>query len=458
MKKTLSAILVAAFLALALAGGAWAQSQTTPSQKPSGGRVETALLDGLIYVLRSQVAKTGGKLKVDYDRISMEKGVLRVDNLRVTLVKGHKRSTLGALRLVIRGMKLGMQGKPTVKLSFTLHNLSGEPEPGTKLSVDLIRAKGLNLGDKVVELDKGLIKGLVVNSKDGNMRWQRLELADISFRQKRSLRLGHFRLNAVRFWSLMVPSVRLGEVYLSGLNMPDFERPDLMRIAAAGILNLTVGKPGREMGKLAKLSLVNHNKGDLISGTLELRGLSLDPTRLPLSPKTIKEVISWLGRKPSMDLKISADYAQSREMVTVHDWLMKAQGLGSLRLKGQFSGIPRQAAMSGQKAGEKIKLHRLWVRYTDQSLAKRIISQQAAKKGQGYQAYVASLERQLITQAKKHKSPHFDQLVQALIQFLREPRSITIMCLPDRPVRLQELEALGPARGMARLNLKAKAK
>ncbi len=132
--------------------------------------------------------------------------------------------------------------------------------------------------------------------------------------------------------------------------------------------------------------------------------------------------------------------------MTINTFTVNFHHGGELSVDGVVGNLPDPRVLNDEGATTKAsaaEVHRLRIRYDDDSLAGRVLNFLAAKQGLDRDAYVQQISAALPFLLASLNNPAFqNQVVKALIGFLRDPHSLTIDIQPDSPVSGAELLSL----------------
>lgn len=132
--------------------------------------------------------------------------------------------------------------------------------------------------------------------------------------------------------------------------------------------------------------------------------------------------------------------------VTVRDFTLSIEDGGDLSIEGLLGEVPDAHTLNDPAAAQnvtKTKLHNLWIRYDDNSLAGRIMDYLAKQQNLSREEYAKQMSAALPFLLMALNNQAFqDQVATALGGFLQDPQSLTIEIAPDAPVSGDDLIAL----------------
>ena len=119
---------------------------------------------------------------------------------------------------------------------------------------------------------------------------------------------------------------------------------------------------------------------------------------------------------------------------------------GQLKISGKFGNLPEPTALNDADASAKAaaaEIHALTIRYTDESLAGRILDVMAQQQGISREEYAAQIAGALPFLLAALNNPEFqNEVAGAVGAFLQDPQSITIRVEPEAPVTGGEIMGL----------------
>jgi hypothetical protein len=119
---------------------------------------------------------------------------------------------------------------------------------------------------------------------------------------------------------------------------------------------------------------------------------------------------------------------------------------GSISISGALGNVPATRPKEAQESMmllSQMSVQALTIRYSDDSLAGKILEAAAAKQGTTRELYAQQLAGALPFFLSMIQNPEFQNKVAAAVgQFLTEPKSLTISVQPDRPITGAELFGL----------------
>jgi hypothetical protein len=241
--------------------------------------------------------------------------------------------------------------------------------------------------------------------------------------------LGHMTfegLDVSRPLSQILGGEKLAPTMLDGIKIGRIEYAD-MTVTPAGGTVIPIGT-----FSLAKLGFA---QGVPVSAELAYGGLHL--TSAQLHEPQAAAVFQMLGLDAAtLSFGITYGYDPERKTLALHDVKLKVDELGMLEASVDAAGVEPnpQAPGTGQ-------LTHALVRYTDASLADRMLRAQAAKAG----GDPAAMRAQLVQAAQQQAaalgdSPALATAMRAVAAFLAEPRTLTIEMTPPQPVPLATLQ------------------
>ncbi len=160
----------------------------------------------------------------------------------------------------------------------------------------------------------------------------------------------------------------------------------------------------------------------------------------PMSPQSLgyEEIIldaNWDGARDP-----------DTQVATIKTLAITLRGGGSLTLSGAIGNVPAARPKEAQESMmvlSQLTVQSLKLRYTDDSLAGKILEAAAAKQGTTRELYAQQLAAALPFFLSMIQNPAFQNKVAAAVgQFLTDPKSLTISVQPDRPISGAELFGL----------------
>ncbi len=134
------------------------------------------------------------------------------------------------------------------------------------------------------------------------------------------------------------------------------------------------------------------------------------------------------------------------QVATIKTLAITLRGGGSLTLSGAIGNVPAARPKEAQESMmvlSQLTVQSLKLRYTDDSLAGKILEAAAAKQGTTRELYAQQLAAALPFFLSMIQNPAFQNKVAAAVgQFLTDPKSLTISVQPDRPISGAELFGL----------------
>lgn len=160
----------------------------------------------------------------------------------------------------------------------------------------------------------------------------------------------------------------------------------------------------------------------------------------PMSPQSLgyEEII--------LDVKWDGARDPETQVATIDTLAVTMRDGGSISISGAFGNIPATRPSDTQSSMmvlSEMSVQGLTIRYTDNSLAGKILEAAAKKQGTTRQQYAQQLSGALPFFLALIQNPEFQNKVAAAIgKFLTDPKSLTISIQPDRPITGAELFSL----------------
>lgn len=221
---------------------------------------------------------------------------------------------------------------------------------------------------------------------------------------------------------------------LGALMKADALKPELLDGLALGPLayqGLSVKLPKNPPVKVAEIALTNlaFSGAVPVSGSFSLKGLHI--TRAALADTPAADGFDKLELKAvtvSVGIAFGWDLAQKR--ITVKDTFLKADELGSLNLSADVTDMAPGPGWDSRGG-----LAHAVLRYEDGSLVRRALKATAAQSG----GDVGAARKQLIEMVQQQAAqlgngPVVTNAVNAVVAFLKAPKTLTIELAPTQPV------------------------
>ncbi len=160
----------------------------------------------------------------------------------------------------------------------------------------------------------------------------------------------------------------------------------------------------------------------------------------PMSPQSLgyEEIVldaNWDGARDP-----------DSQVATIDTLAIAMRGGGSLTLSGELGNVPAVRPKEPQESMmtlSQLTIQSLKIRYSDDSLAGKILEAAAAKQGTTRELYAQQLAGALPFFLSMIQNPAFQNKVATAVgQFLTDPKSLTIAVQPERPVSGAELFGL----------------
>ena len=119
---------------------------------------------------------------------------------------------------------------------------------------------------------------------------------------------------------------------------------------------------------------------------------------------------------------------------------LEGVGAASLRMKLDNFELQRADAATVNQLPE-FELRELTLTYSDDSLVRKLIAEQAKTQGVSEAELMAAIEQQIDAQARTLEDPFFSQLAAELKAFIREPGTLTLTAAPPQAVPVMEIIA-----------------
>ncbi|BAH78060.1 hypothetical protein [Solidesulfovibrio magneticus] len=187
------------------------------------------------------------------------------------------------------------------------------------------------------------------------------------------------------------------------------------------------------------------------SVSMDILGIELEPSALGREAAAELAALGYAGPW-SCDVTVDMDSLVEKRELKSH-MVYAAKNVGSLRLDFvlgnlDFAAAKPEAVMAGLF---NCALKQAEMAYTDASLVERIFKQNAAKQGLDLPAYKKQLADQLDTSLQRSSKPLPQAFINALKQFVENPRQLTISANPTAPVSFMELLKAGTPEAVANL-------
>jgi len=132
--------------------------------------------------------------------------------------------------------------------------------------------------------------------------------------------------------------------------------------------------------------------------------------------------------------------------MTLDDLTLSIEGGGDLSITGVLGKLPNPRALNdagATDAASKVEVHRIAIRYDDDSLAGRVLDYMAAQQGISRDDYANQMAAALPFLLAVLNNPAFqNQVAEALSAFLKDPQSLSINIEPEQPVSGAEIMGL----------------
>ncbi len=160
----------------------------------------------------------------------------------------------------------------------------------------------------------------------------------------------------------------------------------------------------------------------------------------PMSPQSLgyEEII--------LDVNWDGGRDPQTQVMTIDTFAVTMRDGGSISISGAFGNIPATRPSDPQSSMmilTQMSVQALTIRYSDDSLAGKILDAAAKQQGTTRQQYAQQLAAALPFFLAMIQNPEFQNKVAAAVgEFLADPKSLTISVQPDRPITGAELFGL----------------
>ncbi len=311
-----------------------------------------------------------------------------------------------------------------------------------------------------LSLDKAEIAGadFQLPAGEGRIGLRRFEATGIA-----PGRVGGLSLEGLTFDAPGRAMLRLDAVALAGLAYRLRSTRARVMTAALGLSN-PAWAPGRVFfdrfslddfelgtadGKLATLSSIRATMtGSLARASaadFEMNELAVDLTKLPYAQSGFDPADLGLSRVV-LNVDARSRYDQATRILDIPRYAFVLPDLGSLTIALKLGDL----TIDGDSDDPIVLMQRIFattlrrfeIRYEDQSLAMRLLRYSAKRANSDVDSFRAGLIDQLVQRQQGMQNPVAAQMVDALVGFLKVPRTITVVIEPPSPLSVASLARL----------------
>ena len=235
------------------------------------------------------------------------------------------------------------------------------------------------------------------------------------------------------------------EIHLSTMKIAPFSH-----LAIAGISATNK----KDQAEPLTIDTVNFDLSNVVDGTpnaakLLVSGINV-PAAVIASKPDAKAVLDQLGYSTlQLDAGFSGTYDPAAQTLALDSVTLDGKGIGKLTITGLFGGVERNtpetkagAQAEAKEAAGKMTIEKLQVRFDDAGITSKVLDMQAKSMGTTPDSLAMMLPAALplaFGQLNITDEAFQKKTVDAVTAYLKDPKSITLLLAPAKPVALAEL-------------------
>ncbi len=229
--------------------------------------------------------------------------------------------------------------------------------------------------------------------------------------------------------------------------------------------NVKVQIPNQEPLKIDEIVINDVDTKNLTPHymNIEVKGIENDLTSLATSRKASKALATLDYKKIKSDLKINYAFNKEKKLLDIKDVSLNVKNAGEISYRTELYNVSslESLAMQMNFAPQSVKFGKTSLRYEDDSLTNRIfklIAEQSNKDVNSFKAEIVKNIERNIQRSKTTSKPYEEKINEAMLEFVKNPKSFEFKISPEKPVSLASLRQAGSQEEFLKsLNLKISA-